>query len=298
AANLRRTASVSVPNERSAVLGFPEINREKRNVGGRDAADSTGLAERCGADSGKLLASLGTKTADTSIIEQMRNVFGFGTFGAVDALFLPCYIAFVFEVGFDLLPDLRSKFVEKLFWELVEVVIRSAKQLVNTGLIDTEPQGTFPGSSDRIDLPRDGGPPGARNQTEFKSLRAQTDIGIILPQEQSVFGSAREHPIRFLGPPSYQVINQYTDIRFGTAQNKSRFSQDLEARIGASHKSLSSSLLISGSTINLTCEIEAVHPVRLERRIQLGWRTIIVLHGVPWPDDLCLLQAGNRVDKI
>ncbi len=57
-----------------------------------------------------------------------------------------------------------------------------------------------------------------RNQPDFISDRSQSNVGIILPQENPILGTRSEHTIRLIHPFGHQVVDQYPDVGFVACQ--------------------------------------------------------------------------------
>jgi hypothetical protein len=60
--------------------------------------------------------------------------------------------------------------------------------------------------------------PFLRNQPDFISDRSQSNVGIILPQENPILGTRSEHTIRLVHPFGHQVVYQHPDVGFIACQ--------------------------------------------------------------------------------
>src|SRR5438270_647093 len=95
-----------------------------------------------------------------------------------------------------------------------------------------------------------------------------------------------------------KVIDHDADISFAARQRKSGSSLHLQRGVCACYKSLSCSLFISRSAVDLPGEVESFHAFCLERRLKLGRGKIVVLDRVSWPNQLGFFQAGNRANEL
>ena len=50
------------------------------------------------------------------------------------------------------------------------------------------------------------------DQAELASRRRQAQIGIVLAQQQAIFGAAREHAIRLARAARDQVVDEHADV--------------------------------------------------------------------------------------
>ena len=128
-------------------------------------------------------------------------------------------------------------------------------------------------------------------QTNFATNGAQSQIGIVLSEQDSVLGARGEHTIWLIYPLHHQVIYQDSDVCFVTLQDNLFEPVQLAVGIDTRHQTLRRSLLITRSAVDLTCEVESIHQLGLQRVAELcGWE-VVVLYGVTWAIDVCLLQT-------
>jgi len=68
--------------------------------------------------------------------------------------------------------------------------------------------------------------------------------------------------------------------------------------INAGHQALGSSLLISCSTINLTCKKQAMNLMSFEAMIQLVWREVVIFYCITRTKYLCILETLDITQSL
>ena len=63
--------------------------------------------------------------------------------------------------------------------------------------------------------------------------------------------------------------------------------------IDAGHQTLAGGFLVSSSSVDLSCEVETVHELRLQSMLKLGRREVVVLHCITGSEDPCLCEARD-----
>ena len=86
-------------------------------------------------------------------------------------------------------------------------------------------------------------------------LRSQPAVSIILPQKHTILGPGSEHPVRLIYTFCNKVIYKHTYESFMPGKDKRILLQRTKTSINASNQSLTSSLFITGSTIDLPGKI-------------------------------------------
>ena len=125
------------------------------------------------------------------------------------------------------------------------------------------------------------------------SLLGQTEIRIVLAENEPVFAAAGHHPVRLIGALRHQIIDQRSDIGLVAAQDERLLTPDFQRRIDTRHEPLRRSLLIAARSVRLTCRIQPGQLLDLQRGIQLERVQQIVLNRIGRTHDLHILQAGN-----
>ena len=103
-----------------------------------------------------------------------------------------------------------------------------------------------------------------RNQTYFVSQRSQTDVGVVLPEQNAIFGPGGEHAIGFVDAFGHQVVDQYADIGFVAFQNDRTLPFHCPVGIDARYQALRRRFLISRRTVNLPGEVKTRNQFRFE----------------------------------
>ena len=94
------------------------------------------------------------------------------------------------------------------------------------------------------------------DQTELATYRGEALVCVVLTKQNAIFRTRGKHPVGILNALGYQVVDQHTDVGLGAGENQRLFLGKRQMRVDACHQSLTSGLLVSCGTINLTGEIE------------------------------------------
>ena len=89
------------------------MNREQCDVRRCNPTDSARLPQGGRANFGEFLSGFETKSPHRFVVDPVRNTFRFDPFSPGDRFFLSFDVALVFEVRFDLLPDVGREAVEQ-----------------------------------------------------------------------------------------------------------------------------------------------------------------------------------------
>jgi hypothetical protein len=84
------------------------------------------------------------------------------------------------------------------------------------------------------------------DQTDFVAQRRQPLIGIVLAQDQTVFGAGCHHAVGLCRAASDEIINQNADISLGTINNDRLLACQLAYGIDTGDQSLAGCFLIAG----------------------------------------------------
>jgi hypothetical protein len=76
-------------------------------------------------------------------------------------------------------------------------------------------------------------------------------VGVILTQEEAVFGPAGKHPVRLEGAFGDEIIDENPNVSLISSQDDRVFGLDSSGRIDAGHDSLGCGFLVTGCAINL-----------------------------------------------
>jgi hypothetical protein len=131
-------------------------------------------------------------------------------------------------------------------------------------------------------------------EPDFVANLRQAQIGIILAQQQAVFGPRSKHAVRLGRTFGNQVINQDANVCLIPPENDRRQVLYLASGIDPRHQTLRPRFLITRSAINLARKKKVLANLGLERRIQLGWECEIIFNGVGRTEDLGILTTDDR----
>ena len=140
--------------------------------------------------------------------------------------------------------------------------------------------------------------PFLRNQPDFISDRSQSNVGIILPQENPILGTRSEHTIRLIHPFGHQVVDQYPDVGFVACQYQRFLPHPAAMRIDTGHHPLRPGLFIAGRPVDLAGEIESVHQLGFERMVQLRRQEIVVLDRITRTENMQIFEPLDGVQCL
>ena len=89
-------------------------------------------------------------------------------------------------------------------------------------------------------------------QSYLIGLFCQSHIGIVLSEQDAVFGTGGKHTVRFVYPFCDEVVDQYTDVGLVPAQDERLTAVTIDVGVDTSHESLSTCFFISGSSVDLS----------------------------------------------
>ena len=136
------------------------------------------------------------------------------------------------------------------------------------------------------------------NQTQLIAYRSKPLVGIVLSQQNAVFGSRSEHAIGILDTFRNQIVNEHTDVSLRTGQNQRIFFGKGEMCVDACHESLARRLLITGGSVHLSGKIKVSDNFRFERITQLHRVEIVILDGITRTVYLGLFQSRNQMESL
>lgn len=86
------------------------------------------------------------------------------------------------------------------------------------------------------------------------SFFGETEIGIVLPQNEAVFAAACHHAVGFVSALGDEIVYERSDICFMAGKDKRIFSLYFERGIDPRHESLGSCLFVTARTIDCPAE--------------------------------------------
>ena len=139
---------------------------------------------------------------------------------------------------------------------------------------------------------------GRPDQPGPMSDTCQAAIGVVVPQQQPIFGPRREHPVRFIHAPRDQVIDQNTQVGLAAVKHQRGTICQSQCSVGPSQQPLPGRLLITGGSVELAGKVESLDSTGLQRRIELCGDGEVVLDGIAIPHDLGFLEASYPVNQL
>ena len=94
----------------------------------------------------------------------------------------------------------------------------------------------------------------------------EAQVGIVLAQDQAIFGAAGKHAIRLEGAARNQIVDQHTDVGLVTARTPGLFTLRLTCGVKTGNQSLRCSLFVTGGAVNLAGKEKSRHVFGFQRR--------------------------------
>ena len=126
----------------------------------------------------------------------------------------------------------------------------------------------------------------------------EAQIGIVVAEQQTIFRTGSKKTVRFIGAFIYQIIDEYTDITIGTAQNKGFLFFEFQSGIDPCHKTLTCGFFIPGSTVDLPCTVKAFDIFIFQSGCKLRGDHTIVFNGISRAHDFYMFQTGNGLHEF
>ena len=125
-----------------------------------------------------------------------------------------------------------------------------------------------------------------RNQPGSPRLFGQTQVGVVLPQQQAELRPAGEHAVRLWRPASDQVIDKHADVTLRTFHVERGLLIQLQRGIGPRDQPLRRGLFVARRAIDLPREIKPPNRLGFQSRVQLRGRTIVILDRITGAQDV------------
>ena len=123
--------------------------------------------------------------------------------------------------------------------------------------------------------------------------RRQTQIRVVLPQEQPVFGSGRHHPVWLMAFFCHKIIDENADISLGTVDHDAFLPLQLPSRIDPGDQPLCRRFLVTGTSVKLSAAEEALNVLEFQRRLKLAGVYAVVFDGICIPHDLRIFKPRH-----
>jgi hypothetical protein len=123
-------------------------------------------------------------------------------------------------------------------------------------------------------------------------------VGVIAPKEQPVLGAGSEHAVGLAMLEADEIVDHDPDVRLVATEDQRRPLLEAERGVDPRDDSLAARLLVAARPIDLSGEMEAAHPLGLQRRVKLVRGRVVVLDRVSESKELRLFQAGHGVNEL
>src|ERR1700722_3394739 len=98
----------------------------------------------------------------------------------------------------------------------------------------------------------------------------KAQIGIVLSEQQAVFGAGSKHAVRLDRALRHKVVNENADISLVAAKDDRLFALHSAGGVNAGHEPLRTCFLITGSPVDLASQVKVAADLGLKRRMELG----------------------------
>ena len=275
----------------ATTAGLFQPNGKKRNIGRSDTADAGCLTKSVWTDFVQALLGFALQAHDGIIIHVIRHGTGFLASHAINLLALAQDVPFILEIGFNEGPEFHGELLPQCVRQILPAIFLPPEPVIELdALVDRFPHEAR-GFGKCVQFIFCLLVALGTGQSEGAGNRAETLVGVILPEEETIFGSTGEHPIGFGAPLRDEVIDHDAEIGLVPGQDERVVAENLEGRIGPREKALTRGLFITGGPIDLTRKVEAFNLLCLESGGELGWWAVIVFDGVSRPDDFGPVQG-------
>ena len=140
-------------------------------------------------------------------------------------------------------------------------------------------------------------PPLVAYQSQLVAHRRQATVGVVLAQQQPIFGATGEHPVRFHRTPRNQIVDHDPNVGLAPARCPGLAIQNPERGIETRNQPLSRRLLVTRRAIDLAGKVETRQGFGLQAGMQITGIEVIVFDRIPWPRDMRLLEPPNRTNR-
>ena len=117
-------------------------------------------------------------------------------------------------------------------------------------------------------------------QSKFVGQRCEAEIGIVLAQQNAVFGTGGKHTVGLINSFINKVVNKNANVCLVSAKHQRLAIRKPQMGIDTGHNSLRRSFLITGGTINLTSQEEVFYNLGTQGIVQVLRIEIIVFYSV------------------
>lgn len=101
-------------------------------------------------------------------------------------------------------------------------------------------------------------------QFRVRMLFGESGIGIVLTEQNAVFGSGSKHTVWFVNSLCGEIIDEYADITLIAVHLECFVANTMQGCVDSCHGSLSSCFLITGGSVHLSGKEETFDDFRLQ----------------------------------
>ena len=145
-------------------------------------------------------------------------------------------------------------------------------------------------------LQAEGGPAAVIHQTQVAARFSQAQISVVFAQLQAEFGAACEHAVRLGDALADEVVYQHAQVSLVPPRQPGGAPLNLQRRIDAGVQALRSGFFVASGAVDLARKVQAGDGSCLEARAQLPRVEVVVLDGIPGPQDVRLFQPAHGLD--
>ena len=277
------------------------MDEQHRHGGRGDAGQAGGLTEGDGASGREALARFGRQADDGSVVEVVRHHQGLVGLLAGDLVLLAFDVTGVLGAHFDLQAHgLGEAVVEggEFGQRVFEARLGSTQQVEGADPLHAlrlQPRDLGLGG---IALVAEERPAFVIHQTEFAPALGEAQVGVVLPEQQAVLGTAGEHPVGLGDPAGHEVIDQHAEVALAAGRHPGGLVPHLAGGVETGDQTLGARLLVAGRAVDLAGEVEPADGAGLEGRSQVAGVEVVVLDGVAGAGQVRLLEAADAAHEL
>ena len=138
----------------------------------------------------------------------------------------------------------------------------------------------------------------ARCEPQGIAAWREAQVGIVLPQQYAVLGTAGKHAVGFVDTLGHEVVDEHTYVGLVAGQYKGGCTHGILVGVDASHKALPCCFLIARGAIHLPGKEEILHQLGLKVVLELRGVEVVVLDGIAWAVGLHMCKGRYLAQGI
>ncbi|MNM68087.1 hypothetical protein D3C81_796370 [compost metagenome] len=136
------------------------------------------------------------------------------------------------------------------------------------------------------------------HQAELATYGCQAQIGVVFPQQQTVFGAAGEHAVGLAGPQGGEIVHHHAHVGLIPAGMPGVLALGSQTGVQTGHQPLGGRLFIACSAVDLAGEEEVWNAFALHVGLEISRIEEVVFDGVAGAGDVGILEATDRTDDL